>query len=163
MGDWRRMTGIAVLLAGALPVAACAKPVADGDNQIGAAGNRRSASATPGIQASAGGQGAPGLTLRQFQQRREQRILAADTDHDGKVSLAEFTAAMANGKADPARRFARLDRNGDGRVDRQEIAAMAARRFGRIDADGDGRVTKAERKGGAGPARAGRSVRDDAE
>ena len=91
--------------------------------------------------------------------------MSADADHDGKVSRAEFMTAMPNGKGDPARRFAHLDRNNDGYIDRQEIDAAADRRFTRLDADGDGRVTKAERKAGSNAASGhpGRPVGDDAE
>lgn len=86
-----------------------------------------------------------GLTLQDFTSRRERRVLAADTDGDGKVSRAEYIAAASRGKGDPARRFARLDRNGDGVVDRQEIASLLARRFARLDTDHDGVLTPTER------------------
>lgn len=86
-----------------------------------------------------------GLTLQDFTSRRERRVLAADTDGDGKVSRAEYLAAAIRGKGDPARRFARLDRNGDGTVDRQEIASMLARRFARSDTDHDGVLSPTER------------------
>ncbi|MFS0771121.1 EF-hand domain-containing protein [Sphingomonas sp. 1P08PE] len=85
------------------------------------------------------------MTLQDFTARHERRILAADTDGDGKVSRAEFLASATSGKGDPARRFGRFDRNGDGLIDRQEIAAIMARRFERRDTDGDGRLTSAER------------------
>ncbi|WP_238560218.1 EF-hand domain-containing protein [Sphingomonas sp. Mn802worker] len=86
-----------------------------------------------------------GLTLQAFTAKRERRMLAADTDGDGKVSKAEFLAAATKGKGDPERRFAKLDRNGDGFIDRQEIAAMSARRFARLDTNGDGVLSAAER------------------
>lgn len=86
-----------------------------------------------------------GLTLQDFTSRRERRVLAADTDGDGKVSRAEYIAAATRGKGDPARRFARLDRNGDGVIDRQEIASMLARRFARLDTDHDGVLSPSER------------------
>jgi hypothetical protein len=85
------------------------------------------------------------MRLQDFQTRREPRIMAADTDGDGRVSRAEFTAAATGGKGDPARRFTRLDRNGDGYVDRAEVDVMLGRRFRRLDADGDGMVTPLER------------------
>lgn len=83
-----------------------------------------------------------------------------DTDHDGKVTLAEFKAMEAERQA---RMFARLDTNKDGKITQAEIDAMRQRveasgrgppegggRMGgggflmRADANHDGAVTKAE-------------------
>ena len=44
------------------------------------------------------------------------RLMAADTDHDGKVSHAEFTAMAAA-------RFARMDANNDGEITADEMPA----------------------------------------
>jgi len=75
--------------------------------------------------------------------RMAQHILArVDTDHDGKISKAEFdteTAAL----------FKRLDANGDGKIASDELPSrrwgqMGMRMFDRMDANGDGKVTKAE-------------------
>ncbi len=85
------------------------------------------------------------MTLQAFQQRHERKLLAADTDHDGRVSKAEFLAAAKPGKGDPAKRFARLDGNGDGFLDKAEIDAMLAKRFKRLDTNGDGVVSAQER------------------
>jgi Ca2+-binding EF-hand superfamily protein len=66
-----------------------------------------------------------------------------DTDKDGKISKAEFAAQSAE-------RFARMDANGDGKIDATErsVAAEGGRRAGRgmdrLDADGDGVITRAE-------------------
>jgi len=43
-------------------------------------------------------------------------VMAADADHDGKVSHAEFTALATA-------RFARLDTNGDGQITPDEMSA----------------------------------------
>jgi hypothetical protein len=110
------------------PAVACAKPI------------DQAASGQRGI-----GTSAKGVTLQDFVKRRASRQLAADTDGDGKVSKAEFLAAAKAGKADPTRRFARLDRNGDGLLDKSEIETMLSRRFKRLDADGDGVASSAER------------------
>ncbi|WP_294353741.1 EF-hand domain-containing protein [uncultured Sphingomonas sp.] len=111
-----------------LPAMACGQAMPPAVHDNGAAARPRS-----------------GLTLQDFTSRRERRVLAADTDGDGKVSRAEYLAAATRGKGDPARRFARLDRNGDGVVDRQEIASLLARRFARLDTDHDGVLTPTER------------------
>jgi hypothetical protein len=107
-----------------LPVVACAQPVA---------------------QPASAGRVAGGVTLEQFVQRHARKLMAADTDGDGRVSRAEFVAAAKVGKGDPAKRFARIDRNGDGMLDKAEIDAMLAKRFARLDSDGDGVLSPAER------------------
>ncbi|QYE36678.1 EF-hand domain-containing protein [Polymorphobacter sp. PAMC 29334] len=108
-----------------IPIAACAQPAAQ--------------------QAPAGG-AASGVTLQQYVQRHERKLLlAADTDGDGRVSRDEFLAAAKAGKGDPAKRFARIDRNGDGMLDKAEIDAMLAKRFARLDSNGDGVLSPAER------------------
>jgi len=119
-----RAPQIVALILALAPMAACAKPVA---------------------QAKATTEGAKGITLQDFQARREKKLLAADTDGDGRISRAEFIAAAKPGKSDPAKRFAKLDSNGDGMLDRSEIDAMLARRFQRIDTNGDGVASPQER------------------
>lgn len=76
-----------------------------------------------------------------------------DTDHDGKVTLAEFKASTAERQT---RMFARMDANKDGKITQAESDAAgkraeAAGRTGspggmlmRLDADKDGAVTRAE-------------------
>ncbi|MFD1951965.1 signal transduction protein [Sphingomonas arantia] len=97
------------------------------------------------------GRGGATMTLQDFTARAERRMLAGDVDGDGRVSRAEFQSGGKSGKGgkggkgDPARRFGRLDRNGDGMVDRQEIGTVAARRFARLDADRNGSLTREER------------------
>ncbi|TJV45462.1 MAG: acid-shock protein [Mesorhizobium sp.] len=91
----------------------------------------------------------PDLTLAKFQKRREKAIMAADTDGDGKISLSEWETFQAkhNGKADPAKSFARVDSNHDGFIDRAELDAFFAKRFAKLDKNGDGVLTADERPG----------------
>lgn len=93
--------------------------------------------------------GKPGITLALFQARREKALMAADTDGDGKISLAEWTAFQAKRKAkgDPAKSFARMDTNHDGFIDRSELDAFFAKRFARLDKNGDGVLTADEMPG----------------
>lgn len=118
----------AVWLLGLCPVAACAQPA----NQ--AASTQRTATGAP-----------TGVTLQQFVTRHERKLMADDTDGDGKVSRAEFLAVAKSGKGDPAKRFAKMETNGDGMLDRSEIDAMLTRRFRRLDANGDGVASVDER------------------
>lgn len=85
------------------------------------------------------------ITLQMFVQRHERKLIADDTDGDGKVSRAEFLAAVKAGNGDPAKRFARIDSNGDGVLDKAEINAMPTRRFSRLDTNGDGALSPDER------------------
>lgn len=80
----------------------------------------------------------------EFRQRFLDQI---DTNHDGTVSRAEYQAWVDA-------RFAKLDANGDGRVDADEIAASpqvaqrvhrrAGRFIDRYDTSGSGSVSKAD-------------------
>ncbi|AZO20158.1 acid-shock protein [Mesorhizobium sp. M1E.F.Ca.ET.045.02.1.1] len=82
----------------------------------------------------------PGTTLEKFEARREKAFMAADTDGDGKVGLAEWTAFQTQRKArgDPAKAFARMDANKDEFVDKSELDAFLAKRFARLDKNADG-------------------------
>ncbi|MEG8058593.1 signal transduction protein [Sphingomonas sp. 22L2VL55-3] len=146
----RRIVALALMVAGVLPTAACAKqPDVDHAQSTVANNAQTTSSASSGAaQSSNRRDNAVGWSLQQFQQRRERKVMAADTSHDGRVSRAEFVAAITNGKGDPAKRFAHLDRNSDGFVDRPEIDTAASKRFHRLDINGDGRLTRKERKAG---------------
>jgi Ca2+-binding EF-hand superfamily protein len=107
------------------------------------------------------------VTLAEYQARSRDRILQADADHDGRVSLAEWTAYQterregSNGEGrggdggrwggrgfggDPARQFQMMDANHDGYVTPTEIDAASAERFARMDANHDGMLTPDERR-----------------
>lgn len=90
----------------------------------------------------------PGMTLDQFLNRQSGRIMAADTDGDGRVSRAEMSAVATKNGRDPARLFDRMDANHDGYLDKAEIQAALTRRFQRMDRDGNGIVTPDERMAG---------------
>jgi hypothetical protein len=150
----RRIVALALMLAGALPTAACAKQPGGNQKQSTVASDAQATNpaSTGTARSSNQRDSAHGWSLQQFQQRRERKVMAADTSHDGRVSRAEFVAAMATGKGDPAKRFTHLDRNGDGFVDRPEIDTVASKRFRRLDSDADDRLTREERKAGHGSA-----------
>ncbi len=72
---------------------------------------------------------------------------AADTNGDGVITRKEFLAARASA-------FVRLDRNGDGYIDKDDLPSRLVGRGNaqqrltqlvtQLDKDGDGRVSKAE-------------------
>ena len=93
-------------------------------------------------------------TLAEFQARYRERVMRADADHDGRISLAEWTAAHpprdggeggGRGWGDPSRQFQMLDADHDGFVTPAEIDASSAARFARMDANHDGVLTPDER------------------
>lgn len=121
----QRTALMALLMA---PAGACAKSTDD------AAPSKQNSTAT-----------AKGASLSTFMSRHEKRLLAADTDGDGKVSRVEFLASAKTGKVDPAKRFAKLDTSGDAMLDQAEIDTMLSRRFKRLDTNGDGVLSPGER------------------
>jgi Ca2+-binding EF-hand superfamily protein len=111
------------------------------------------ASVQPALAQDAGAAaGAQGITMDQFVARQSARIMAADTDGDGRVSRAEFAAlaSMRAGKAgrDPERLFDAMDSNHDGYLDKDEIRSVLEKRFRRMDLNGDGILTPEERMAG---------------
>lgn len=74
---------------------------------------------------------------------RTLRLLqAADHDQDGRLSLVELQRYMTREVVRRVdERLPKLDRNGDGRVTRDEVPAMSAARFARFDLNGDGAFT----------------------
>lgn len=97
-----------------------------------------------GRQGPGGGPNRGAMTLQQFQARQVANLMRMDSDHDGRVSLAEWTAwheahpGRGGGRGDPARSFARLDQNHDGYITPDEMAALAARRYARMDGGAPG-------------------------
>ena len=75
-----------------------------------------------------------------------------DTNKDGQLSFAEFSAVMAvKPSQTPAQILAGLDANKDGKVSAAEFKSAPLGRFDKVDANHDGTVTPAEvqRAGGA--------------
>lgn len=87
-----------------------------------------------------------GITLEQFVARRENILMRADTNGDGKITLAEWTAFQEKRKAkgDPAKSFSRIDTNKQGFIDKAELDAFLAKRFAKLDKNGDGVLTADE-------------------
>lgn len=99
------------------------------------------------------------ITREEAAEYRRKRIMAADADGDGAVTLAEMKAhyekkwgdkkkdgdkAKDGKKGDRTEKhFKKWDANADGKVTAEEIDAKSDR-FDKWDADGDGKVTKEE-------------------
>ena len=84
------------------------------------------------------------MTLDQMLARAERGFDSADTDSDGVVTTAELEAAAAT--LPNVRNWSRADRDGDGRLTKDEFRSVVAWRFQRMDADGDGSVSLEERQ-----------------
>ncbi|MEM7499601.1 MAG: calcium-binding protein [Pseudomonadota bacterium] len=85
------------------------------------------------------------VTAAEARALRDARVARIDTNGDGLISRAEAEAAAQARAAHRARiDFARRDLDGDGFLDAAEREAGAARRFTRLDIDGDGAVTRSE-------------------
>jgi len=79
-----------------------------------------------------------------------ERLGKADADGNGVVTKEEFMAAhkegAANGEGRGGDRFAALDKDGDGKVSKEEAGEKFADRFDKVDANSDGFLTKDEIK-----------------
>lgn len=75
-------------------------------------------------------------------ERAEERVERAQ---DRLIEAEERSAA---GKAGWQEHFAKVDSNGDGTIDEDEMAAQKAAHFAEMDADGDGFLTKKEMRKG---------------
>ena len=133
------------------------------------------AAAAIGLAVAAGAQTPPApaaddAAFETWAAHARERLMALDTNHDGKISKDEFAARAAmsghhqEGGSDAARpdgpkhggarMFDRADTNQDGVLDATEINAMLAHRFARMDANHDGVLTPDERhamRGGTAP------------
>jgi Ca2+-binding EF-hand superfamily protein len=95
-----------------------------------------------------------GVDFATFAQKARERMMAADTNKDGKISREEFTAAtkVRGAKHDGSRMFDRMDANHDGVLDVGEVNGLLARRFARMDINHDGVLTAGEREAKQGAA-----------
>lgn len=91
------------------------------------------------------------MTADQMQARALRGFQRADADSDDVVTTAEIEQAVAAGQTG-ARVWTRADRDGDGRLTRQEFQSVVAWRFQRLDSDGNGSVSAAERQAARQPA-----------
>lgn len=99
------------------------------------------------------------LTEQELGERRWRRLGRADTDGDGKVSMAELRTAHEQGtlrgfrghrghrgfwKKDPAKLFEKLDLDENGTLELSELPEHKREKLGAADADKDGKLTADE-------------------
>ena len=82
------------------------------------------------------------VTVEEVRARREQRFRAADGDGDGTLDVEEMRNLMLQQRA--RRHVQWLDRDGDSAVSADEFAAPMERRLKKMDRNGDGRLERAE-------------------
>ena len=82
-------------------------------------------------------QNAPGVALR---------FVLMDANHDGQVSKKELMDFVEAQRKQAVARFKRADKNGNGKLSKQEAKALPGiyARFDQIDANHDGQVTPRE-------------------
>lgn len=100
----------------------------------------------------------------------EALLKHGDSDHDGKLSAAEYRTLMQRAaregaatapRAQRERRFAQLDANKDRKLDAAELPGGSAQ-LNKMDRNGDGYVARDEFVAAA-PARPGAAAKEDAE
>ncbi|MFK5921915.1 MAG: hypothetical protein QM496_07030 [Verrucomicrobiota bacterium] len=77
---------------------------------------------------------------------RKKMLEKFDADGDGKLNEAERAKAKATMQKRGAEKFAKADKNGDGKLSKDEVPAEAWARMSKADKDGDGAVSKEEMK-----------------
>ena len=82
------------------------------------------------------------VTVEEARARHQQRFRAADSDGDGTLDVEEMRNLMLQERA--RRHVQWLDRDGDSAVSADEFAAPMERRLKKMDRNGDGRLERAE-------------------
>lgn len=85
------------------------------------------------------------ISAEEFSTHQAARFQTADSDKNGKVTLAELKAARDKHAKDRfANRLSRLDQNQDGKISRDEAKQMSDDKFNRVDANSDGVLSQEE-------------------
>lgn len=85
------------------------------------------------------------VTLAEFTAPQEKRFTALDTNNDGGIDATEASARVRDRIEFRFKRFThRLDRDKDGKITTDEFRRSARERFAMRDLDDDGRITAAD-------------------
>ncbi|MEM7302559.1 MAG: EF-hand domain-containing protein [Pseudomonadota bacterium] len=86
------------------------------------------------------------LSLEEFVANTTARFSKADLNGDGELSADEMVQRMQRKRLErrAKRMLKRLDFNGDGKVTQDELTDRAQKRFALLDRNNDGKVEKAE-------------------
>jgi hypothetical protein len=105
----------------------------------------------PQVTQEAEGTGDGGITAAKHAATAAKRFEMMDTNHDGKISVAEINAShgaesivWANHPASPAQKLRSLDSNRDGVLSVAEYTSGSQRMFEELDVDGNGVLTPSE-------------------
>lgn len=89
------------------------------------------------------------ISTAEAEAMRQVQFLRWDVDGDGLITEQEMLERhRARMEQRIAKRFAMLDANGDGRIERAEFEEHGAARFAAMDTDGDGAVAADEMRRG---------------
>ena len=101
----------------------------------------------PGIAMGMGHRGPDGGPTPQEREAFQADLYKAlDTDHNGQLSQAEFSKAWETARTMmKTQMFAKLDKNGDGVLTKDEFPPSVAK-MSAMDTNGDGTVTRDEMK-----------------
>jgi len=87
------------------------------------------------------------ITKEEFPERIAERLLAADLDQDGAVTLVELEKAGVKERTEQAARtMERLDLDKDGKISKEEIPERMRPRLEGLDTDKDGAISLEELK-----------------
>ncbi len=90
------------------------------------------------------------ISQSELDARRQAAFRAMDTNSDGIVSQEEYKAAvLARMTPRLEKRYAKLDRNDDGKLSPDEIGRHKRNFIERMDTNGDGAISKQEAKAAA--------------
>jgi Ca2+-binding EF-hand superfamily protein len=90
-----------------------------------------------------------GITFDEFSAAMKGRFEAADTNHDGKVTVEELAAQLEKEHYErmAKRMIARFDTKGDGVLTLDEVEGRQKKLFALLDKNDDGKLEKREMRG----------------
>ncbi len=86
------------------------------------------------------------VSFEEFSAAMDKRFGSADADKDGKMTVAEVAAQIEKMRTErmAKRLIDRFDTDGDGAITKAEIEAQQKKRFALLDRNDDGKIEKSE-------------------